>query len=378
MKAGRKQASKLDPYKPVIDSWLLQDRKRRAKQRHTAKRVYDRLVAECEFDGGYTIVQQYVKARRSELKRAKDEFLHLEWAPAEAQVDFGVCDFRILGIVREVRYLVVTFPFSNVSLAQCFRGENPECVCEGLKAVFEFCGGVPTRLVFDNATGVGRRVGEAISTADTFERFAAHYGFSFTFCNPRSGNEKGAVENAVGAVRRNVFVPMPRVDNLRAHNKRLLDACMGRADKDHYLKGEPERQLFEEDCASMLELPARPFRAAKVGSAKTDKYGDVCLEGRHRYPLGPEHARERVGVELGRSPSRSARPRASRSPSSIGLTAMRPPGRAIRSPSSPSFVASRAPGATARCAPRRRRASRRRSTRWASPTGGRRSGCCGT
>lgn len=296
LKAGRKQASKLDPYKPVIDSWLLQDRKRRAKQRHTAKRVYDRLVAECGFDGGYTIVQQYVKARRSELKRAKDEFLHLEWAPAEAQVDFGVCDFRILGIVREVHYLVVTFPFSNVSLAQCFRGENSECVCEGLKAVFEFCGGVPTRLVFDNATGVGRRVGEAIGTADTFERFAAHYGFSFTFCNPRSGNEKGAVENAVGAVRRNVFVPMPRVDNLRAYNKRLLDACMGRADKDHYLKGEPERQLFEEDCASMLELPARPFRVAKVGSAKADKYGDVCLEGRHRYPLGPEHARERVGM----------------------------------------------------------------------------------
>lgn len=117
LKAGRKRASKLDPYKPVIDSWLLQDRKRRAKQRHTARRVYDRLVAECGFDGGYTIVQQYVKAGKSELKRAKDEFLHLEWAPAEAQVDFGVCDFRILGIVREVHYLVVTFPFSNVSLA---------------------------------------------------------------------------------------------------------------------------------------------------------------------------------------------------------------------------------------------------------------------
>lgn len=131
LKAGRKRASKLDPHKPVIDSRLLQDRKRRAKQRHTAKRVYDRLVAECGFDGGYTIVQQYVKAGRSELKRVKDEFLHLEWVPAEAQVDFGVCDFGILGIVREAHYLAVTFPFSSVSLAQCFRGVNSECVCEG-------------------------------------------------------------------------------------------------------------------------------------------------------------------------------------------------------------------------------------------------------
>ncbi len=168
VKIRKERASKLDPYKPVIDSWLSQDRKRRVKQRHTAKRVFDRLVAECGYEGGYTIVQKYVRARKSELKRANDGFLHLEWAPAEAQVDFGVCDFRVLGVVREVHYLVVTFPFSNVSLAQCFWGENSECVCEGLRAVFEFCGGVPARLVFDNATGVGRRVGETISTADTF------------------------------------------------------------------------------------------------------------------------------------------------------------------------------------------------------------------
>ena len=236
VKPKKKRAPKLDPYKPVVDSWLLQDRRRRAKQRHTAKRIYDRPVAECGFDGGYTTVQQYVRARKSELKRAKNEFLHLGWAPAEAQADFGVCDFRVLGIVRE-----------------------------GLKAIFEFCGGVPLRLVFDNATGVGRRVGEAMSIADAFGRFAAHYGFASTFCNPYSGNEKGAAENAVGAVRRNSTEP----------------------------------------------------------------------------------------------------------------TATRPPGRATRSPSSPSFAASRVPGATARCAPRCRRSSCRQSTRWADPTGRRRSRHCG-
>lgn len=237
VKPKKKRTSKFDPYKSVVDSWLSQDRRRRAKQCHTAKHIYDRLVAECGFDGGYTTVQQYVRARKSELKRAKDEFLHFERAPAEAQVDFGVCDFRVLGIVREVHYLVVTFPFSNVSLVQCFWGENLECICEGLKAVFGFCGGVPLRLVFDNATGVGRRVGEAISTADAFGRFAAHYGLAFTFCSPYSGNEKGAAENAVGAVRRNVFVPMPRIDNLRAYNKRPLDACACRADKDPLPQG---------------------------------------------------------------------------------------------------------------------------------------------
>lgn len=97
-----------------------------------------------------------VKAGKSEPKRAKDEFLHLEWAPAEAQADFGVCDFRVLGVAREVRCLVVTFPFSNVSLAQRLRGESPGCAREGPKAVFGFCGGVPERLVLGNAAGAGK------------------------------------------------------------------------------------------------------------------------------------------------------------------------------------------------------------------------------
>ena len=145
VKPRKRRGSKLDPFKATIDRWLAEDRKRRPKQRHTAQRVFDRLVAECGYDGSYTIVQAYVKKRKAELKGAKDEFLNLEWAPGEGQVDFGVCDFRVLGVMREVHYLVVTFPFSNVSLAQCFWGETSECVCEGLKAVFEFCGGVPTK-----------------------------------------------------------------------------------------------------------------------------------------------------------------------------------------------------------------------------------------
>lgn len=295
----KRRAGKLDPFKPIVDAWLAEDARRRPKQRHTARRVHDRLVAECGYDGGYTTVQKYAKARKAEVRSVKGEFLNLEWAPGEAQVDFGVCDFRVLGVVREVHCLVVTFPFSNVSLAQCFWGETSERVCEGLKAVLEFCGGVPTRLAFDNAAGVGRRVGEKIRTADTFMRFAAHHGFPFSFCSPDSGHEKGSVENAVGAIRRNLSVPMPRADSLLAYNKRLLAKCMERAGKGHCLEGEPERQLFVEDQVAMAALPAKPFRAVRVGSAKTGKHGDACLEGRHRYPLGPEHGEGRVAVELG-------------------------------------------------------------------------------
>lgn len=259
-------------------------------------------MAECGFDGGYTIVQQCVKARKSELKRAKDEFLHLEWAPAEAQVDFGVCDFRILGIVREVHYLVVTFPFSNVSLVQCFRGESSECVCEGLKAVFEFCGGVPTRLVFDNATGVGRRVGEAISTADTFERFAAHYGFSFTFCNPRSGNEKGAVENAVGAVRRNVFVPMPRVDNLRAYTSACSTPAWAAPTRTTISKASRSAS-----CSRRTAPRCSSCRRGRSGWSRSAARRCLCQAGNEQ--SGTRNLSSLADGLVKRSPSRASGPR---------------------------------------------------------------------
>lgn len=72
---------------------------------------------------------------------------------------------------------MLTFPFSNVGLAQLFPGENAKCVCQTLVNIFEFIGGIPLKIVFDNAAGVGRRVGELVRTTELFAACAAHYGF---------------------------------------------------------------------------------------------------------------------------------------------------------------------------------------------------------
>ena len=196
-------------------------------------------------------------------------------------------------------YLVVDFPFSNVGLVQLFWSENAECVCQGLKNVFEYIDGVPMRLVFDNATGVGHRVGDAIHTTKTFEAFATHYGFSFSFCNPRSGHEKGAVEAKVRYVRSNMFVPVPSIRDVREYNRELLPACMEIASKEHYAKGEPERQLFIEDVAALAELPPKPMEVVRYETAKTDKYGKVKLDGAHRYAVSPSHGLEDIIVGYG-------------------------------------------------------------------------------
>lgn len=129
--------------------------------------------------------------------------------------------------------------------------------------------------------------------------FAAHYGFSYAFCNPRAGHEKGSVENKVGAMRRSLFVPVPQFDNVRQYNERLLGMSMGHSDKVHYRKGESQLALFEEDCFALSPLPDSRFSAVSYTEHKADKYGNVVLDGRHRYSTDPAYANRRLIVGAG-------------------------------------------------------------------------------
>ena len=295
----------LEPFAALVDSWLLEDRRCWYKQRHTAKRVFDRLVAEKGFEGSYSTVRRYVRRRREELAAELDAreaqgFLLLDWLPGECQVDFGQADFRVRGVVTRGHFLVVTFPHSNVGLAQVFWGETAECVCQGLRDVFEFLGGVPLRAVFDNATEVGRRVGAEMRTSALFRRFAAHYGLDYSFTNPYSGNEKGSVENKVGTLRRNLFVPVPQVWDVKAYNGRLLGTCLALSDgKPHYRKGASESELFGDDRAALSPLPAAPFACVTWLTRRCDKQGSFRAGGEHRYSAGPANASREVAVAMG-------------------------------------------------------------------------------
>ena len=127
------------------------------KQRHTAKRVHDRLRAETEYDGEYTTTPGYVRRWREANRRGSDGYGELVWAPGVAQIDFGVAKARIAGELVDDHCLVVTFPHSNMRYVTSLPGENAECLCHGLIEVFEHIGGVPPVIVMDNATGAGRR-----------------------------------------------------------------------------------------------------------------------------------------------------------------------------------------------------------------------------
>ena len=188
-------SSMLDPYKPQITKWLEEDKASWYKQRHTAKRIHQRLREEVQgFNCSYNTVQRYVKKEKLRLSTSNQRgSLELVWHAGESQADFGEADFIESGIKVRKKYLTLSFPHSNNSFSQVFGGETGECVCHGLKDIFEYIGGVPIVIVFDNAAGVGRKIGEVIQESTLFQKMRAHYGFSVRFCNPNSGHEKGNV-----------------------------------------------------------------------------------------------------------------------------------------------------------------------------------------
>ena len=290
--------SRLDPFKTTIDSWLEEDKKRWYKQRHTAKRIYERLMKETAgFDCSYNTVQRYVRAKKQCVK-AQRGAQELIWHPGESQADFGEADFIEQGQEVRKKYLTLSFPQSNNSFTQVFGGETAECVCQGLKDIFEYIGGVPTTIVFDNATGVGRRIGDVIHEAKLFERMRAHYRFSVHFCNPESGHEKGNVENKIGYTRRNLFVPIPAFDDLIEYNRLLLDRHEEKAEEIHYKRLQPIKELFTADRESLLPLPAHPFDPCRYEYLKADGYGKVRIDARHFYSSSPEYSNKEVLVAI--------------------------------------------------------------------------------
>ncbi len=293
------EESKLDRWKATIDGWLEEDRRMRYKQRHTAKRVHQRLLEDHpgDYDCSYALVQRYLKVKKAERRDALG-FLELVWEPGQSQADFGEADIIEAGIRKTIKYLTLTFPASNAGYLQVFDGETAECVAQGLKDIFTRIGGVPSRIVFDNASGVGRRVREKVTFSELFLRFKCHYGFSVSFCNPASGNEKGNVENKVGYVRRNLMVPLPEVESIEQWNRELMDRAERDFERPHYKKGSTIAELFAEERCHLGPLPAKPFNVERFERVNTNGYGKFCIDGCHWYSSSPELADMKLTIGI--------------------------------------------------------------------------------
>ena len=199
---------KIGPYTGVIDRILEDDLNLPKKQRHTAKRIYERLREEYGFDGGYTIVKDYVREHR---RRTREMFVPLVSPPGHAQCDFGEAWAIVEGVKQKIHFFVLDLPHSDAMFVRAYPAETTEAFCDGHVSAFSFLGGVPQSIVYDNTRmavakilGDGRR-----QRTRTFTELVSHYLFTDRFGRPGKGNDKGKVEGMVGYTRRNFLVPIP-------------------------------------------------------------------------------------------------------------------------------------------------------------------------
>ena len=257
---GPPRRPKLEAFTGVIDAILEGDSRVPRKQRHTAKRVFERLKDEYGFDGQYTIVKDYVRERG---RRTQEMFVPLSHAPGHAQCDFGEAVAIVAGVERKVHYFVLDLPHSDGCFVKAYPAETTEAFLDGQVSAFALLGGAPQSILYDNTKlAVARILGDGRrKRTRAFTELQSHYLFEDRFGRPGKGNDKGKVEGMVGYARRNFLVPVPRVESFEALNAHLEQRCLERMDAT--LRGHTETigQRMERDLDALLPLPAVPYDA---------------------------------------------------------------------------------------------------------------------
>lgn len=267
----------LGPWLGIIDQILEQDPSQPKKQRHTAKRIWERLKAEHSFRGGYTVVKDYVREARL---RRKEVFVPLAHPPGAAQADFGEALVVIGGVEQKAHFLCLDLPHSDDSFVVAFPAENTESFLEGHNQAFAYFGGVPRTILYDNTKIAVKEIagdGERQPT-EAFSGLRSHYLFAAKFGRPGKGNDKGNVEGLVGYARRNFMVPVPRATSWEELNRGLVEQCRRRRERKIWGHEETIAQRFERDREKLLPLPAAPYEACQKRTTRVSSQALVRFE----------------------------------------------------------------------------------------------------
>jgi transposase len=280
----------MDSVAAIIDGWLRADQEAPKKQRHTAHRIWTRLVDEYAFSGAESTVRRWVR----EHKR------HVGWAPVtavlpldpeiarEAEVDWGVAWVRMAGEDRQVRLFCMRSRYSGLAFVRAYPYERQEMFLDGHLRAFAFFGGVFPVLVYDNLTTAVRQIlrGKARVEQERFVAFRSYYTFQARFCTPAQGREKGGVEGLVGFARRNFLVPLPEVKDVDELNELLLSRCLAQGARR--ISGRDDRrtiaQRHQEEHTRLLPAPDRPFENTKVLAVRISPYQTAQVD-RNRYSV---------------------------------------------------------------------------------------------
>lgn len=296
-------APKLGPWREVIDEWLLEDRAAPRKQRHTAKRIWRRLVDEHGVPVAETTVRDHVRKRRRELGLGPREvFVPQRHAPGvAAEVDWGQAQVQLAGEPATVHVFLMRSCFSGAAFAMASPVETQQAFLEAHVLAFAWFDGVFAEVRYDNLGSAVKQVlkGRRRIETDRFVALRSHYLFESVFCTPglAGAHEKGGVEGEVGRFRRNNLVPVPQVGSLAELNTRLEAAC--EQDLDRQIAGRAatvgEQHALERP---MLRSLPGAYDTAEPAVVRVDAKALITVR-QNRYSVPVALAGLKVQVQVG-------------------------------------------------------------------------------
>ena len=292
----------LGPYMGIIDRWLEGDRGQPKKQRHTARRIYNRLVEEYGFNGGESTVRRYVKMAKIKLglEEAKVFVPCDPEAGIEAEVDWGTATAIIAGNKVRLKFFCMRSKYSGKHFVRFYPCERQQAFFDAHIHAFNFFGGVFPVIIYDNLRSAVQKVlrGRRRTEQESFRKFKSYYSFEARFCNSNSAHEKGGVEGLVGFARRNYMVPVPEAESIEGLNEEVLKRSY--AYGNHTISGRDRtvNELYEEEKKHLLDLPEVAYSNVDLSNGRVDKYSTVIID-KNRYSVPTQYSGFRVKVIIG-------------------------------------------------------------------------------
>lgn len=284
----RRPAPVMDHVAPIVTAWLVADEQVHRKQRHTARRIWQRLVAEHGFAGGEPTVRAFVRGqRRASLRGVTIPLAHDPGA--EAQVDFGEARVRIRGVETVVALFCARLAHSTRDVVRAYPAENRAAWFDGHVAAFETWGGAPAQIWYDNPSGLGSFRRGTFHPAAEFLALQSAYRFRAHHCTPGEGHEKGLVEGLVGYARRTYLVPLPEVTSLDELNERLARETAAEERRCRARQSDTVGQRFAAERPLLAPLPTRPFLPCTRHPVRASGQALVAFDG-SRYSVPIRHA----------------------------------------------------------------------------------------
>lgn len=303
------RGSKIDEYRETVDGWLRADLSAPRKQRHTAKRIFDRLREEHQADVSYARVRAYVSVRRGEIlaesgRAPVEVFVPQSHRPGEeAEVDFGDVVVELRGQLVTCALFALRLSYSGRAVHRVSLSAGQEAFLEGHEHAFKVLGGVPFgRIRYDNLkSAVASVLGLSRHRVEN-ERwltFRSHYGIEAFYCQPgiEGAHEKGGVEGQVGWFRRNHFVPVPQVESIAE-----LNALIDKWDADDLDRRIGARvrtvgELFTQEAPLLAPLPDTDFETGRWFHLRVDRHSQITVRT-NRYSVPVRLAGRQVRVQL--------------------------------------------------------------------------------